>query len=687
MVKMLSSGLRGDSILVLVPQRTLADPYYVALREPDVPAGGMVSVLTIGGLARRMVELFWPMVAEEVGFVQPNKQPIFLTLETAQYYMARLVRPLMDEGLFASVTINRNRLYSQILDNLNKSAVVGFPSSQISERLKSAWMGEPSQLRVYDDAQTCADQFRRLCLEHNLLDFSLQLEIFCGYLWHSTEVHDYLSSTYRHIIYDNLEEDVPVVHDLLREWLPLFRSALLIYDSDAGYRRFLGADPQSAYGLQGLCDQHVTFNESMVTSKPIVSLSERLSSALCGHQPVSPKPKRSSNDKPFSSTDDQISSLFDQNLLQYEYHRYYPEMLDWVVTRIEDLVLIEGIPPGEIVILAPYLSGALRFSLVERLESRRIPSQSHRPSRSLREEPATQCLLTLAALTYPEWGICPTKFDVAYTMVQALQGMDLVRAQLLTEIVYRTNKGLPSLSSFDLIRPEVQERITYRLGENYEKLRLWLISSRQIPDEFDHFLSRLFGELLSQPGFGFYDNYDAGHISANLIESVYKFRLNLFSQWNIDSNSTELGAITGKEYLLTVQEGLIAAQYMESWQEQEENAVLLAPAYTFLMRNRPVEIQIWLDIGSRGWFERIHQPLTHPYVLSRFWKGGRAWTDADEMEARQDALYRLVLGLVRRCRRRIYLGLSELGEQGYEQRGPLLHAFQHLLWEIHEASR
>jgi hypothetical protein len=191
--------------------------------------------------------------------------------------------------------------------------------------------------------------------------------------------------------------------------------------------------------------------------------------------------------------------------------------------------------------------------------------------------------------------------------------------------------------------------------------------------------------LLSQPGFGFHGNYDAGQISANLIESVYKFRQNLINKREEDASPNHLPVIIGKEYLLTVQEGLIAAQYIESWRANEENAVLLAPAYTFLMRNNPVDIQIWLDIGSRGWFERIYQPLTHPYVLSRSWEAGKKWSDVDEMETRQDALYCLVLGLVRRCRRRIYLGLSELGEQGYEQRGPLLHVFQHLLWERYEA--
>jgi hypothetical protein len=112
---------------------------------------------------------------------------------------------------------------------------------------------------------------------------------------------------------------------------------------------------------------------------------------------------------------------------------------------------------------------------------------------------------------------------------------------------------------------------------------------------------------------------------------------------------------------------------------------LLAPAYTFLMSNRPVEVQFWLDIGSRGWYERLFQPLTQPYVLSRGWSLGRSWTDADEFAASQAVLKHLATGLVRRCRRKIVLCQSELGEQGYEQRGQLLYVFQHLLRESQES--
>ena len=97
------------------------------------------------------------------------------------------------------------------------------------------------------------------------------------------------------------------------------------------------------------------------------------------------------------------------------------------------------------------------------------------------------------------------------------------------------------------------------------------------------------------------------------------------------------------------------------------------------MSNQPVEHQFWLDVGSTGWWERLNQPLTQPYVLSRGWQAGAQWTDLDEYAARQEALYALALGLVRRCRTQIHLGLSELGEQGIEQRGPLLRALQQVL--------
>jgi len=194
------------------------------------------------------------------------------------------------------------------------------------------------------------------------------------------------------------------------------------------------------------------------------------------------------------------------------------------------------------------------------------------------------------------------------------------------------------------------------------------------PLPLDHFLRRLFGEVLSQPGFGFHGNFDSAKVAASLIESVQKFR------WAMEADySQQNGMKIGQEYIAMLNDGVIAAQYVSAWSSDDEEAVLLVPAHTFLMGNRPVDVQFWLDAGSGGWYERLFQPLTQPFVLSRHWPAGRIWTDADEYDANNTNLARLLSGLLRRCRSRVYLGLTELSESGYEQRGIMIRAFQQIL--------
>jgi hypothetical protein len=650
---LIEQGIPTDSILLMTPQRFLNEPYLDSLEQLPY-AGGEVTAATISGLARRMVDLFWPVVAQAAGFAHPDQPPVFLTLETAQYYLARVVGPLLEQGFFESVTIDRNRLYQQILDNLNKAAMIGFPHTEIGARLDSAYYGEPAQRRVYADAQECANLFRQYCLDNNLLDFSLQLEIFTNILWPLEAVHTHLSSTYRHLVFDNLEEEGPRAHDILREWLGDFESALLLYDEGGGYRTFLGADPQTGWALRELCDRHITFAESLVMSPEIADLSMRLAAAVA----------------PGMASSVESAGPGVQALSVIQAH-FYPELLDGVAREVKMLVENQSLPASEIVILAPYMPDVLRFSIMNRLEAQQIAWRSHRPSRSLRDEPASHALLTLASLAHPDWELRPPKFDVAYALMQSIDGLDLVRAQLLAEIVYRP--GDLGLSGFENIKPDVQERITFSVGERYTTLRDWIMAYRDSePLALDHFLRRLFGEVLSQQGFRFHRHLDSVRVASSLIESIKSFR-----QATEYTQPDLIGM--GREYVSMLQDGVIAAQYLEAWRQPTNDALLVAPAHTFLMMNRPATVQFWLDIGSSGWYERLSQPLTHPYVLSRQWTPGRLWTDADEVLASQQALARLVSGLLHRCRERVYIGLSELGEAGFEQRGELLSAFQRIL--------
>ena len=642
------------AVLVLIPQRSLGVPYYDALRSSKPAALSQVSILTIYGLARRSIDLFWPLVGEAAGFARPDDPPTFLTIETAQYFMAKVAGSLLADGYFEGVALSPNRLFSQILDSLNKAAVVGFPYTEFGSRLNAAWLGEPALRAAYEQAQECANRFRSYCLENNLLDFSLQMEVFVRHLWDLPIVQEQLLDRYRHLIVDNVEEDTPVSHDLMLDLAPSMRSALFISDRESGHRTFLGADPVSAARLKSVCPNQMVFSESLVSSDEMRAFSYQMATAV---------------GRPGEAVRADATAA-----IVHATSRYFPDMLAWAAEEVASLIHRQGTPPSEIVILAPFMPDVLRFMLEHELDERSIRHRSHRPSRALKDEPAVRTLLTLAHLAHPHWAAPgPPMVDVAYALMHAIEGLDLVRAQLLGHGAYALGKEEP-LQPFGQVPTKNQERITFLIGEQYERLRTWLGSYRREPAvEFDHFLARLFGEVLSQPGFGFHGDIDAGHTTAKLIESVQKFR------WVAGDLLLSEDIPLGLEYVRMVEQGVIGGLYLNEEEHAGSEAVLLSPAFTFLMGNRPVDYQVWLNVNSQEWSRRIYQPLTHPHVLSRQWPQGRPWQDADEVAASQEALYRLTQGLIRRCRKKIYLGFSDIGPFGWEDRGPLMRAIHKVL--------
>ena len=113
--QLIRNGVSAENILVIVPQASLAFPYRDALRRSHVENSLNVRTVTLGGLALQMVELFWPLIAEDVGFANPLENPHFLSLELVQYYMTRFIEPeIKRNDYFNSVHLHQNRLFTQI---------------------------------------------------------------------------------------------------------------------------------------------------------------------------------------------------------------------------------------------------------------------------------------------------------------------------------------------------------------------------------------------------------------------------------------------------------------------------------------------------------------------------------------------------------------------------------------------
>ena len=658
---------------MLVPQKRLALPYFAEIRSARRRAGAEVTIATLGSLSHQIVSLFWPLIAEQLSQDDPFRHPKFLSSELIQYLMFKLLDPEIERNdYFNSVTISRARLFSQLADNLNKSALVGFPHTSIAERLKTALPGDAERQRIFEDAQVCANLFREYCEKHRLLDFSLQIVLFANFLWKHEIPRAYLTQRYKYVIADNTEENAAVINEALRDWLPECQSAMVMFDEEASYRRFLGADESSAESLAEVCTVQHRLETTRVMSPAVQTLLAELREIMTD-EPV-PKPKGD------------LRAAFD--FTPASHSRFHTQMVDWVADSVARLIQEEGVQPNQIVVLAPLLGDSLRFSLVSRLEEKGIPSYTLRPSRPLHAEPAVRALITLAKLAHPDWQIAPEhqvkKFDVIQMLLSVIAEMDLARATLLSEVRFVGGKLMP----FNEItkNPEMRQRISEVFGERFDKLVAWLeaykSSQSDAPKPVDLFFSKLFGEVLSQKGYGFHppakrakkESFDEARIISNLIDSSRAFRQTL--------SQIEPEADSGQEYARMVDAGILADQYEPREWKKSPNAVLIAPAYTFLLSNQPADYQFWLNIDSPAWTRRLQQPLTQPYVLSRQWPAGQIWTEIHEQKTSRETLLRVVTGLLKRCRKKVFIGYSKFDERGNEREGELRMYFDLLLREL-----
>ena len=664
---LITDGVAPDSILLLTPHRSYTLAYEEAFDQHSWYGLGKA---TMGGLARRYVSLFWPEILPhpKYAFVE-RLEPTFLTYEVAQYFMARLVSPLIEQGYFADLKLTRHRLYSQLIDNLNKAAVNDIPLEALDDYLRAAKIGAEvsSSPGHVEQISNTVLAYREFCAQSNLLDFSLYLELFWDLIKQSQKVQEYLFGQHHHLVYDNCEEDIPLAHDIVRLWMnhndSQLESVLILYDTDAGFRKFLAANPTSAYTLKQECAESRLLEE---TGRVPAAL-QGFGHTLC-HMIGSAIGSAIDNRADHGVADD------GQRRVHVYSDRLHHQMVQRVAGQVEHLVE-NGTAPQEIAIISPFLNDSLYYGLSTRLEAAQIGYYVHRPSRTLRDEPVTKVLLTLAALAHPSWRLeRPSTEAVTHMFNRLLGAADLVRAAVLASVVYQGVHEGVGLKPFEGVATEARDRITYRVGEAYEKLRAWMEvyhSEEALP--IDLFFSRLFGEVLSQPGFGFYKDVPAGMHVASLVESAQKFRRAVTEVTALTEGSDSEDATVGKAYVEMVQEGVVSAFYTMDWADPS-TSVLIAPAHTFLLRNRPCAHQLWLDVGSPAWHRRIHQPLTNPYVLSRDWNTQDEWSPAWEMKFETERLTCMVAGLIRRCTDSVSLFNSELSAHGQEQTGDLLVA-------------
>ncbi len=646
---LLAQGVPAYSILVLVGERIQENGFLQTVQAQGMPYADL-KITHYPALVRDMVTLFWPLVAQEAGFASAYQPPTFLGYDLAQLLMWRTVRDMLEDGAFADLRRRPQQIVSQLLDTLNRAAQNNTDIFAATRKQRATWTGDPNQLRHLEHAEEAATYFRQVCLNNNLLDLSLMVDVFNQYVLTNEAFSRYFSERYQHIIVDNVEEQTPAAQKFIEQLMQTTQSAAISYDDGGGYRWFLAADPQGSRRFE-LNAQHVyRFEQPLASTAPIRHVAAVVEARTQGNL--------------IPHAIEKIDPAIFVAVIKTRYRR---EMVIALADKLAKMIHEEDVPADEIAVVMPYLDGSVHHVLTQAFKRHGVPLNLVRRRAAPREEPHVRAWLTWVALAHPDWGVHPTAFDVAEALGISFGRLDPIRAAILADAVYPQH--LVRLIPAAQLDPIIVARVGEDTVAHYEHLRVWLEENRDKHD-LDHFIYHLFADVLATADFQPEPDLAAAGVcdwlvkmAGRLVDAAAALKLN---------GSIEIG----QAFLHSINQGLVTGNPPEMGDPPDPDGVFVSTIYGYLLRGKAVRYQVWMDAGATGWWDYPRQPLSNAFVLAESWDDERQWTPNEENRVRQSLVTRFAHGLTSRCKEGIILATSDLDRRGQFQDGPLWRALQ-----------
>lgn len=624
---LLGEGIPSDFIQVLVLNRRQAAWFKDQVK---MNRSGALQVNTYFSFIQRELRRFWHVAEAGLDEGQPVLEPVFLTMETAQYLMELCIGEMRSQGRFSAENFRSQpaRMALQLTETMQIAAVSCLDAREIAERLQKAWEGKGEAPAVYDDVRATLELYRRRCFAGRMLDYALSLELYNGVLLKNEDYQQWLQHKIRHLLVDDTEEILPAAFKFIMKVLPHVESATFAYCTDGGHSVFFGAHPELVTKeLMPRCTVE-KLTPSYTSSPDCGAWGASLAARVKGHRaPMVPR--------------------------RVVMHHVVEDLRGTMIERVGDhllQLLAKGVAPNEIAVVAPFVDKVLEHQLSSLLGLHGYAIAHVSGSKRLLDLPFAGTLLTLLQLTHPQWRLYPTTGDIAQAL-NVLLDLDPVRSMLLA--AYAQGEDWRALTDTN-----VCARIGYAAVQGYDFLRRHLAALRE-PASLAEIVQKIFTELL----------YPLNPSPSNL--QGCRYLTEAARHFQVFSAAAALGEDSGWHFMQMIQRGTIAADRLAA-PALEGGAVVLTTAYSLLMdKGNTFAYQYWLDISRDAWYRSDAKELTNPHVLSLRWQEGQVWTNFLNEELRREKAARTVLGLAHRCRTAIIAAESACDSYGSEREGEL----------------
>lgn len=629
---------RTEACLTLVKNATSVSDWR---SKVDLPQIGPLQVFTYFGFIQNEITRYWTLISEQLHREEEvdSIEPTFMNVETSHYLMNQLVEGARyREGAFASINATTQQIAVQLIDNLNHAAMNGLNFEKVHQRLCQWAASDQEKLTVYKQALKVMQQFRRQCMQHHSLDYSLIIDLYNQYLLLNEQYFTELTQRYQYLIVDNLEKTIPTAQDLILKLMQQTAETYLAFNPEGGFSSFFGGNAKLAeQTFFPICDL-VTFTDSYTASQESRQLAQSLAERVL-----------------------EGKSLIQNDFVKGEIQtNLRGDMLLQIGDEVEKLIEF-GTQPGDIVLIAPIVDKVMDFTLHRSLTERGYQVSNLTRNKRLLDEPFAQALITLALLSNPEWKL-DLNFSALMQTLSLVLKLDPVRSALLADEIFKNKMNLPDLDEIGL-RP----RLGFNNADKYDLFREWVLEKQTEELEMEDFFQIVFGELLAplRP--------EEKDILAcrQVIQSITKFKQVLTKFGVTDEKKL------GEDFIEMVLKGTLAAEVLFR-PPSCDRQILIATPYTFLFSPYVTKVKylFWIDVASDNWFQSSIKELTNPYILSRDWQEGENWTDEKNESVKKEQLISYIQSLLSKCTDGLYIANSYLNSRGWEQDGDLLDWLQ-----------
>ncbi len=640
----LAEGVRTDQILILTHGAEQTAPW---TRGLPLPASGAIEAHDFYGFIRQELTLHWPAVQAKVEPARRWLAPAFLPLTVERHLLQALLEPhyaLFGDGVKAA----SERLALQLLTRVDRAAAAaGLTPGEAVRRMAEA--DRPEKRLLYGQVAALLEEHRARLLAAGLLDYGLALTLFLDHLMPDPAYRAHLRARFRRLLVDDLDEAAPAEQAFVAAMAEAVEEAALALDPEGGHTLLFGSDPAAILarfaGAEWIC-----------LPDPAPDLEARLAAIrLAGTGPDQPEQAVQQPAQPCGQPGQPQRSMqtFGQRRQAWTLHltaEFWGDMVRQTAEAVAGLVA-QGVPPGEIAVIAPRVDSLLANALGQRLTARGIALQPLVPVRRLLDEPAVRAIVVLAGLAVPAWRPPWPSSGAFADAVRLLLGQDPLAAAQLGEVLWRAEGDLPDPAGHPA---------PYRI------LHAWLRAARRRAWQPDEFVRAALLELVLplRPDLP----PEAVEACRQLLRTAADFRL---AAERLEAVPGLLaGGPFGPGYRPLLTEA--TAPFWPPKPPESQAAVLLATPRAYLSRRLTSAVQVWLDVTAPGWLSTGVAELANPHVLAPDWPEGRPWTDEDARRVREAARGRIARALLRRCTGRVITAEAALSPWLQEQEGGLM---------------